>query len=207
MDKYTRSCLLFFAILVLAFGVSCSTSETDGLERLFRTPEFSLLNCTGESLSSKDLQGNIWVVDFIFTRCGGPCPLMTQRMLSLQKTLKKRGLQEPPLSVKLLSISVDPGYDTPPVLKTYAQEWGADLDGWYFLTGPEESTLQLIKEGFKIAADREGSGTEHEMSMPNIIHSTNFLLVDGEGWVRKIYHLDETDLSEKIIAGIMSLGG
>ena len=132
---------------------------------------------------------------------------MTQRMLSLQKALKERGLQEPPLSVRLLSISVDPGYDTPAVLKTYAQEWGADLEGWYFLTGPEESTLQLIKEGFYIAADREGSGADHEMSMPDIVHSTNFLLVDGEGWVRRIYHLDEPDLSEEIIEGIMSLAG
>jgi protein SCO1/2 len=207
MDKFQGNHVLFFAVLVIAGLVACSSRKTEKLDRLFEAPEFSLQNCTGEKLSSDDLKGRIWIVDFVFTRCGGPCPLMTQRLLSLQKSLKEKGLQEPPLSVRLLSITVDPAYDTPSVLKSYALEWGADLDGWYFLTGPPESTLELIREGFKITAIREGSGSDHDMSMPNIVHSTSFYLVDQEGWVRKIYHLDEPGLSEEIIDGIMSLAG
>jgi len=111
----------------------------------------------------------------------------------------------PTSSIRLVSISVDPAYDTPEVLSEYASNWGADLEIWYFLTGPEESTLKLIREGFKITAEGQGAGAESEM--PDIMHSTNFLLVDPRGWVRKIYHLDEPDLIEQLKTGIESLLG
>jgi len=187
-------------------GIACFTAEPAELERLFEAPAFSLQNCSGEDLSKDDLLGNMWVVDFIFTRCGGPCPLMTQRMRSLQKSLTQQGLLDPPFSVKLLSISVDPTYDTPEVLKEYAENWGADLETWYFLTGPVDSTLELIRGGFKIAAAREDlGGSESETEMPNIIHSTHFLLVDQRGWVRSIYHLDDPHLKEHIIEGVRAL--
>jgi len=202
MEKF----LILTAALLVASGISCATPETATFETLFETPDFSLQNCSGENLSRNDLLDHIWVVDFIFTRCGGPCPLMTQRMRSLQSSLMEEGLVDPPFSVRLVSISVDPAYDTPEVLREYALNWGADLESWYFLTGPSENTLRLIREGFKIAADREGSGIEHgSMDMPDIIHSTNFLLVDQRGWVRKIYHLDEPNLKEQIIEGIRAL--
>jgi protein SCO1/2 len=202
MEKF----LILTTALLVASGISCAAPETATFETLFETPDFSLQNCSGENLSRNGLLDHIWVVDFIFTRCGGPCPLMTQRMRSLQSSLMEEGLVDPPFSVRLVSISVDPSYDTPEVLHEYALNWGADLESWYFLTGPAENTLQLIREGFKIAADREGSGTEHGgMEMPDIVHSTNFLLVDQRGWVRKIYHLDEPNLKEQIIEGIRAL--
>ena len=197
MDNFLFSTIALFSL----WTTSCTTPETPPLEALFETPDFTLESCSGEGLSKNDLLGHIWVVDFIFTRCGGPCPLMTQRMRSLQSSLVGEGLVDPPLSVRLVSISVDPAYDTPEVLHEYALNWEADLGSWYFLTGPAESTLQLIREGFKIAADRESS-----MEMPDIVHSTNFLLVDQRGWIRKIYHLDEPDLKEQVIQGIRTLG-
>ena len=197
MDKFIISTIALFSLL----ATSCTAPERVQLETLFETPEFSLKNCSGEGLSKNDILGHVWVVDFIFTRCGGPCPLMTQRMRSLQRSLVEEGLVDPPFSTRLISISVDPGYDTPEVLHEYALNWEADLGSWYFLTGPEESTLRLIREGFKIAAEREDSS-----EMPDIAHSTNFLLVDQKGWVRKIYHLDEPDLKEKVIEGIRTLG-
>ena len=131
---------------------------------------------------------------------------MTQSMRSLQISLLEEGLLPPPVSARLVSISVDPGYDTPEVLREYASNWGADLNSWYFLTGPAESTLRLIREGFKIAAEHEGPGTEEGgMDMPDIVHSTNFLLVDQKGWIRRIYHLEEPDLKDQIIEGITML--
>lgn len=198
-----------FLVLIgfAAVGVACLSTEPADLEILFEAPDFSLQNCSGEDLSNDDLLGSIWVVDFIFTRCGGPCPLMTQRMRSLQKSLVQEGLLSPPFSVKLVSISVDPAYDTPEILKEYADNWEADLESWYFLTGPLDSTLELIGEGFKIAAAPENSGvSEGEMEMPNIIHSTHFLLVDQRGRIRSIYHLDDPHLKERIIEGILFLG-
>ena len=68
MDKFRGNHVLFFAVLVIAAAVSCSSREAEKLERLFETPEFALQNCTGENLSSDDLKGKIWIVDFIFKR-------------------------------------------------------------------------------------------------------------------------------------------
>jgi len=202
MDKF----LILTTSLLIALSLSCLGPAAPPMEAFFEAPEFSLQNCSGKDLSKKDLLGHVWVVDFVFTRCGGPCPLMTQSMRSLQNSLLEEGLLAPPVSARLVSISVDPGYDTPEVLHEYASNWGADLNSWYFLTGPAESTLRLIREGFKIAAEREGSGSEEGgMDMPDIVHSTNFLLVDQQGWIRKIYHLEEPDLKDKIIEGIKVL--
>jgi len=200
MNKFILTALLVVSI------ASCVTSQEPKLEVLFEAPDFSLQNCTGEDLTKNDLLDHIWLVDFIFTRCGGPCPLMTQRMKSLQEALIEEGLVDPPLSVRLVSVSVDPGYDTPEILSEYASNWGAQLESWFFLTGPPESTLKLIRQGFKIAAEREGSGGETGgMDMPDIVHSTNFLLVDQRGWVRRIYHLDDPNLEDEVIAGIKLL--
>lgn len=182
---------------------ACTTQTVEKFEALYEAPEFIFDNCLGESISKDDLIGHIWVVDFIFTRCGGPCPLMTQRMRSLQSLLIEEGLAAPASPVKLVSISVDPAYDTPEVLHEYAMNWKADLNSWYFLTGPPESTLRVIKQGFKIAAERDGA-TDAEMA--EIIHSTHFLLVDQRGWIRKIYHLEEPDLERMIVEGIKVLG-
>jgi len=202
MDKF----LIAVTIVLLVSIISC-TSPDPSLDVLFETPDFTLQSSSGEDLSREDLLDHIWLVDFIFTRCGGPCPLMTQQMLHLQNKLIEEGLVSPPYSVRLVSITVDPAYDTPEILREYANNWKADLNSWYFLTGPPESTLSLIREGFKVTAEREGSGTEHGgMDMPDIIHSTNFLLVDRQGRVRKIYRLDEPDFTDQVIGGIRTLG-
>lgn len=184
-------------------SLACASTVSVELEPLFETPDFSLQDCSGSTISKEDLAGSIWVVDFIFTRCGGPCPLMTQRMRSLQKSLARQGLLSAPSPVKLVSISVDPAYDTPEVLKEYGESWEVDLNSWLFLTGPPERTLELIRDGFKIAATGQGASSSNQM--PSIIHSTNFLLVDQRGWVRSIFHLDDPRLKEDIIEGIMAL--
>jgi protein SCO1/2 len=218
MDKSDRSNMRSLAML-LAFGLMIvaavflfnvyrwagETARVQDLPRLYETPEFTLTNCTGESVTRKDLLGMNWVVNFIFTRCQGPCPLMTQKMVSLQTLLAEEGFLTSPYSVRLVSITVDPAYDTPEVLTEYAQNWGADLRSWYFLSGPETSTLELIKKGFKIAASREGSGSAVPMEMPGIIHGSQFLLVDQDGWVRRIYPLNTPDLKHEIVEAMRDL--
>jgi protein SCO1/2 len=140
---------------------------------------------------------------------------MTQKMHSIQEALVASELLGPNSKVRLVSISVDPSYDTPQVLTEYASIWEANLDFWHFLTGPEKETLEVITKGFKIAADKEPSdgsmgmdhsqGMDHSIVMPNIVHSTNFLLVDDEGWIRKIYHLDDPNLKDAIVTGVSLL--
>lgn len=192
-----RNSLLVLPLLAWACG---STPDHSGhhepapsLEALLQTPDFELVNTEGRAIRSDELHGKVWLVNFIFTRCTGPCPLMTQRMKGVQDALRDEGLVSTDSPVRLVSISVDPAYDTPEVLARYAESWHVDPANWDFLTGPPEETLQLIREGFKITATHEGSGTDA------IVHSTSFLLVDRTGSVRRIVRLDDPDF----VAGIL----
>jgi protein SCO1/2 len=196
-----RSTLAILSTLLLTLFASCVSNEPTGkpassLDTLFEAPDFQFTDSTGNPVSRESLQGKVWIVDFIFTRCGGPCPLMTQRMRKLQGLLIEKGYSGADSPIFLVSISVDPEYDTPDVLTEYAALWNADTSNWHFLTGPPESVLLTIREGFKVTASREGSGTD----MPNILHSTNFLLVDQNGWIRRIAHLDEQELEPSLVS-------
>lgn len=127
---------------------------------------------------------------------------MTQRMKSLQDKLASQGLLGPSGDVRLVSITVDPEYDTPQVLREYGKLWGADPTDWVFLTGPPETLLNTIQSGFKVTAQRDDSSGG---GMPQIRHSTDFLLVDKQGWVRRIGHLDDPELEDSLARDIASL--
>ena len=93
--------------------------------------DFTLTNQNGSAVSLADLRGQVWVADIIFTRCPGPCLKMTRQMKELQEAL-------PPASqAKLVTLTTDADFDTPPVLKAYAERFGADTNRWMFLTGPK----------------------------------------------------------------------
>lgn len=209
-NSVLKAVILGVGIMLLLGGiffflhVNEMRSKSTALERLFEAPEFLLTNSSGKELTKQDLQGSVWVVDFIFTRCAGPCPLMTQRMKALQSRLKEERLIHPESKVALVSISVDPGYDKPEVLAKYAETWGADTASWHFLTGPKEQTLKLIREGFKITASEDSDAAADE-TMPTIIHSTNFLLVDQSGWIRRIHHMEDPEMINGIVSDVQEL--
>ncbi|WP_428387464.1 SCO family protein [Mucisphaera sp.] len=144
----------------------------------FRAPAFTLMDTEGRAFASSDLDGRVWVVDFIFTRCQLVCPVMTQRMSLLQQRLEEVGLDE----VRLVSITVDPEHDTPAVLKAFAEQYGADPERWTFLSGDREKIWRLVQEGFRLALD-EDPGND---LMP-ITHSSRFLVVDRENVVRATF--------------------
>lgn len=86
------------------------------------------------------LQGRIVIMDFIYTRCVGPCPILSSTFAKLQERLGERLGKD----VFLLSFSVDPAYDTPARLKEYAERFHA-RPGWYFLTGSPENTESVLR--------------------------------------------------------------
>lgn len=194
----TRACLLLSLLSLWVGLVACGevASPLPELPRLLETPDFALTNLDGRTVTRELLQGRVLVVNFIFTRCGGPCPLMTRQMRTLQQALIAEGMiEEEDSEVLLVSITVDPEHDTPEVLAQYAQLWEADTESWLFLTGPPDETLRIVREGFRVTAEREGSGMDH----PDILHSTSFLLVDRNGWVRRIVSLTEDQFVESLI--------
>lgn len=150
-------------------------------------PEFRLTNQNGQPFGSAELRGKIWIADFIYTTCPGPCPMISTRMGELQKPLGETDVQ-------LVSFSVDPQKDTPEVLQTYAQHLNADARRWNFLTGPVTSIYSLSRDGFHLAALAEGD----KPGQP--VHSTRMVLVDRHGTIRGYYDATEADAVTKLLA-------
>jgi cytochrome oxidase Cu insertion factor (SCO1/SenC/PrrC family) len=155
---------------------------------LSELPAFSLTERSGQTITKDSLDNQVWIADFIFTYCAGPCPRMTAGMVELQKRLSDVS------SARLVTFTVDPDRDTPEVLSKYADEHGADKHRWLFLTGAREAIESLAVNGFKMGS------VENPMN-----HSTRFVLVDGEGRVRGYYDLDEPDGLSKLENDVRTL--
>ena len=175
-------------VLAVAMGYSMWQAslrrDVEQLPVIRAVPEFSLTDQNGQTVTNADLRGKIWIADFIFTRCKGPCPLMTARMLEMQKALVKTP------EVKLVSVTVDPESDTPEVLKAYAEANFADPNRWKFLTGDKTIIEKLVTEGFmQHLAEENGEP----------VHGTMFLIVDGNGMVRSARMLEDPELMPKVL--------
>jgi len=158
------------------------------LERYRDLPAFALTNQDGQRVTLDDFKGTVWLADFVYTTCPGPCPLITAHMARLQGKL--------PAGVRLASFSTDPEFDTPAVLKTYAGKFGA-TDRWTFLTGPKEQVYDLINHGFMLAIAAPPGAP--------IIHSTKMVLVDRNGTVRGFYDGTTEESDGQIIADAQRL--
>jgi protein SCO1/2 len=150
-------------------------------------PPFQLVNQNGQAFGSNQLAGKIWIADFIFTACPGPCPMISSRMSELQKPLEKT-------DVHLVSFSVDPEKDTPEVLRGYAEKLHAQPQRWDFLTGPKTAIYDLSKKGFKLGVS---DGSE-EVGVP--VHSTRMVLIDRHGQIRGYYDALAPDAVTKLLA-------
>jgi len=163
------------------------------LDKYAQVPAFTFTAQDGKKVSNEDLKGKIWVANFIFTRCKGPCPVMTSRMAELNQALSGRAGQ----GVELVSFTVDPEYDTPEVLKEYSGKVGADPAKWKFLTGPKAQVEQTVMQGFLQALARDQEGAP--------IHSTRFVLVDRDGWMRGFQDGNDPEVVQKLLMDIGDL--
>ena len=157
--------------------VSAAAAQVGRTRVLIRLPEFVLENAQGDSSGLLDLRGTVWIADFIFTRCAGTCPMITARMAGLAAACAS----DPALKdVRFVSISVDPEYDRPEVLRDYAERVHADPARWSFLTGTRAAVRGLVRDGFKLPVE-----DQDDKAMP-IMHSQSFVLVDRQGGVRSL---------------------
>ncbi|MDP9291746.1 MAG: SCO family protein [Verrucomicrobiota bacterium] len=145
------------------------------LLRFRQLPDFSLVQSDGNPIRLADLRGKIWVADFIYTTCPGPCPLVSGHLSELQPQLLRDQ------RIEIVSFSVDPQNDTAEVLRGYAQKYHADTTRWHFVTGNPAQMHSLIQDGFMLAATEGSPGDEA------VVHSTKLALVDGHGVVRGYY--------------------
>ena len=152
-----------------------------------RVPVFELINQDGQRFGSTQLLGKIWIADFIYTTCPGPCPMISSRMSELQKPLEKT-------DVHLVSFTVDPARDTPQILRGYAEKLQAEPDRWDFLTGSQSAIYGLSRNGFKLTI----SDGKEEKGIP--VHSTRMILVDRHGEIRGYYDAAEADGMTRLLA-------
>ncbi|MFM8885901.1 MAG: SCO family protein [Chthoniobacterales bacterium] len=178
--------LAFILAVVMGYSMwrGSERRDVEKLPVMRAVPDFTLTDQDGNTVTRDDLRGKIWIADFIFTRCKGPCPLMTARMLEMQRALLKTP------DVKLVSISVDPEHDTPAVLKAYAEANFAEPGRWKFLTGDKTVIEKVVTEGFMQHLDEETGDP---------VHGTMFLGVDGNGMVRSARMLEDPELIPKIL--------
>ena len=167
--------------------ISCPLRRSS-LPVYYDVPEFHLIAQDGHPFDSSVLRGKIWVADFIYTTCPGPCPRMTSQMHEVQDAILKMP------DVKLVSFTVDPARDTPEVLAAYAKIHGASVAHWYFLTGSPETLQKLDKEVFKLG-DLNAA----------LEHSTRFVLVDRQSRIRGYYDTSESRAIRRVIEDIYAL--
>lgn len=138
-------------------------------------PEFSLINQYGTQFDSSRLAGQIYVVEFFFTTCPSICPIMTQNLLKVQTAFADES------RVSLISVTINPTYDTSEVLSEYAQKYGITHPNWFLLTGAQDDIYDMANKGFNLYV---GPGAAIDGGFE---HSGFFALVDEQGMIRSRY--------------------
>ncbi len=152
-------------------------------------PAFELTNQYGEKITETDLDKQVVIADFIFTRCGSICPKMTVQMQRLYEVFKENP------NVTFLSYSVDPEHDDVAVLKQYADAYGVEEGtAWYFLTGDKKTIHQLGRKGYKLPTD-DGMAGDGE----DFLHSNQFVLADTSGMIRNYYDGTDPKAVERLV--------
>ncbi len=217
-----RCCLLAAMMPVALIG--CSSSEPESQPRtqasektaaksprnnaaaaggnsgiLGQVADFTLTDQHGRTISRADLDGSVWIATFVFTRCTLTCPIQSRWMARLQERLREEPSRE---SIRLVSFSVDPTFDTPEVLNKYAADLNADGDFWHFLTGSREEIWELSRNSFHLPVADVAANS----AMP-IVHDPGVVLVDRQGRLRKYMDVVSNDSLEPMLQALnMVLG-
>jgi len=182
---FITASLFTFAVLAAAVVLQPGNSKTPALPVLGAVPDFFLYDSSAKEFKLENLKGKVFIADFIFTTCSGICPMMTKNMMGVYNAFKGND------SVRFVSISVNPEYDSPAVLADYAKKLNISGRQWHFLTGSREEISRLAISGFKIGSVDEP-----------VFHSGYLVLVDGKSQIRGYYDGTKPALVRKLIEDI-----
>jgi|GEM_PF-6997130 len=155
-----------------------------------------LVDQRGVQFRLGDLRGSVVVVDFFFSRCTGPCPTMNRGMAQLATQFAA----EP--KVKFLSVTVDPLYDTPARLASYAKLFEADTSRWIFANaGGPQATYDLAATGFAMSAGER----QQPDTVATIFHDERYVIVDRHGRIRGYVHVNDPQWKQHTIERVQSL--
>lgn len=182
--------ILFVILIVPAIGYFLLKSGTnhftplpiygeryeEGGDTVYHTVgDFAFVNQFGDTVSSTSLVGNIKIVDFFFVDCQTICPKMSSQLKRVQEKIKTVK------NVVILSHTVNPESDSVPVLKRYAEEYGAMQNKWHLLTGDKKELYRIAREGYLVNALQGDGGPD------DFIHTELFVLVDQKNRIRGFY--------------------
>ncbi|GAL79122.1 cytochrome oxidase biogenesis protein Sco1/SenC/PrrC [Algibacter lectus] len=160
-----------------------------------KVPAFAFTNQNGKTITNKDYEGKVYVIEFFFTTCPTICPRMSQNLVQIQNTFE--GFED----FGVASFTINPSHDTQEVLKTYAEKYGVTNPNWHLMTGEKKAIYDLANKGFNLYA------AEAEDVAGGFEHSGNFALIDKNGFIRSrtddygnpiIYYRGIVSESEKV---------
>jgi len=179
-------------------GETIIPGQTSDLLSSMKILGFDLVDQNGDPVDESIFDGHITIVDFFFTRCPGPCPLMTSELRRIQKSLDGTG-------VRIVSFSVDADHDEPAVLRQYAATNSADLSTWTFVTGDAEQVAELAIDGLGFALQQAEPSPDATSDGPNILHPTHFILVGPKREVLALAGLGNREHIDLLVAGARRL--
>lgn len=199
---------LLFSVLGLMYLLSLveySRARQKALPVIDQVADFTLTNQDGNVTTLADLSNQVWIADIVFTRCAGSCPIMSTQMKSLQGALPSNS------RAKLVTLTTDPDYDTPSILKRYGERYGADFQRWTFLTGAKGELAGLAAGSLKLGSTPVPP-QDRTNSVDLFVHSTIFVVVDKQARLRGIFQTEGQDvdwakIQPQILATVKELEG
>jgi len=156
---------------------------------------FSLTNQAGMAVNAGSLKGRPWVANVIFSRCPTQCRKLSRQMQKLQSLVGE--------SARMVTLTADPEFDTPEVLKRYGKQYEANPERWWFLTGNRKEIYRLAIEDLKFTVLE--TGTPGGKLEDLFIHSANFVIVDRHGNLRAVVQSEDVNAEEEVVRVLQDL--
>ncbi|MEK4404307.1 MULTISPECIES: SCO family protein [unclassified Sporosarcina] len=183
-------CYLFIPLVIAVLLSACSSVPHSGKEIV----PFSYTDQNGQPFGTDELTGKVWIADFVFTKCKTVCPPMTLEMADLQKKFEDEGVQ-----VEFVSFTVDPTIDSPDVLKEYIHQFTDDEKNWHILTGYTQEEIEAF------ARDQFQTIVQKPSSSNQVIHGTNFYLIDQQGSIVNEYNYVDASYVKEMMKDIKKI--
>ncbi|MDH3322938.1 MAG: SCO family protein [Flavobacteriaceae bacterium] len=172
-----KNSYIIIALVVLIFGIWAlpkivNKFSKQTLVKFEKVPPFEFTNQNDQVITNKSFKDKVYLVEFFFTSCPTICPKMNVNMVKIQNEF----YGNPEFGIA--SITIDPEHDTPAILKSYANDKGATLKNWHFMTGDKNKIYAFSNDGFKLYA---GENKDVEGGFE---HSGLFALIDKNGYIR-----------------------
>lgn len=198
---FSKNSLKYLLLLILPALILINCGDSLPIEEDLSEKKYVLFNQDSvEVIYPENLKGKVAVIGYVFTNCPDICPLTTNNMRLVQEALKKENIT----GVEFVTITFDPEYDTPSVLKEYAEVRRLDTSNWIFLTGDKSTTDQVMRDVGVIAVPSDSTKMASGEMMYFYVHTDRINLMDKEGRIRASYLGSELNI-EKIVNDIKTL--